>query len=85
MVAPEHSKLYTMEEFKEFVARPENSDRLFELINGQIIEKKPGTTLYSSFGMLISYGVRLFCRDQGIICHTSGADGAYDILGHHQP
>jgi Uma2 family endonuclease len=42
MVAVE--KLYTVEEFEAFIARPENDDRRFELIHGEIVEK-PLTTL----------------------------------------
>ena len=34
-------KLYTFAEFETFLDQPENSDRLFELINGEIIEKVP--------------------------------------------
>jgi len=36
MVAPEKSRLYTVDEFEEFLA---NADGLFELINGEIVEK----------------------------------------------
>ncbi len=36
-----HDRLYTVDEFEEFIARPENRDRLFELINGEIVEKVP--------------------------------------------
>jgi Uma2 family endonuclease len=32
-------KIYTIKEFEEFTARPENGDRLFELINGEIVAK----------------------------------------------
>lgn len=32
---------HTVEEFDEFLERPENAQRLFELINGEIIEKVP--------------------------------------------
>jgi len=39
MVVPDKSRLYTVDEFEEFIARPENSDGLFELINGEIVEK----------------------------------------------
>jgi Uma2 family endonuclease len=35
------NKLYTVEEFEEFISRPENRDRLFELANGEIVEKVP--------------------------------------------
>lgn len=34
-------KLYTFEEFEAFISQPQNSDRLFELINGEIVEKVP--------------------------------------------
>ncbi len=41
MAIPENIQLRTIDEFDEFIARPENRDRLFELINGEIIEKVP--------------------------------------------
>jgi Uma2 family endonuclease len=34
-------RLYNRAEFERFIARPENSQRLFELIEGQIVEKMP--------------------------------------------
>jgi len=34
-------KLYTVDEFEDFLALPENDDRLFELIEGEIVEKLP--------------------------------------------
>ncbi|MEZ4668149.1 MAG: Uma2 family endonuclease [Anaerolineae bacterium] len=34
-------KLYTFADFETFIDQPENSDRLFELINGEIVEKVP--------------------------------------------
>jgi Uma2 family endonuclease len=34
-------KLYTVEEYEEFIARPENRERRFELIHGEIVEKMP--------------------------------------------
>jgi Uma2 family endonuclease len=34
-------KTYTIDEFDRFLARPENQGRLFELVNGDIIEKMP--------------------------------------------
>ena len=44
MAIPEKTRLHTVDEFDEFVARPENRDRLFELINGEIVEKVPTQT-----------------------------------------
>jgi Uma2 family endonuclease len=35
------NRLYTVDEFEAFIALPENRDRLFELINGEIVEKVP--------------------------------------------
>ena len=34
-------KLYTVEEFEQFIDLPENADRLFELIDGEIVENVP--------------------------------------------
>jgi Uma2 family endonuclease len=34
-------KLYTVEEFEKFIAQPDNADRRFELIEGEIFEKMP--------------------------------------------
>jgi Uma2 family endonuclease len=32
-------KLYTVDEFEVFIARPENNDKRFELIHGELVEK----------------------------------------------
>lgn len=80
MVAPEKKKLYTMDEFLEFVARPENADREFELIDGEIIEVMPSRTYNSGFALRIAARVELFCDEHNIACYMSGADGAYRIL-----
>lgn len=34
-------KQYTITEFEEYIAQPENADRRFELINGEVVEKLP--------------------------------------------
>jgi len=52
MVIPDKQKLYTVEEFEAFLTRPENEDRLFELINGEIVEKMP-TELHAGIVFLI--------------------------------
>lgn len=33
-------RLYTVDEFEAFIVKPENRDRLFELVNGGIVEKE---------------------------------------------
>lgn len=75
-------KVWTLEDFQEFVARPENSDRLFELINGEIVEKMPGRTSNSFLAMKLDRKVFPFCVERNIPCFTSGGDGAYAIQGH---
>lgn len=34
-------RLYTVEEFEQIIALPENTERLLELVNGEIVEKMP--------------------------------------------
>ena len=51
------TKILTMEEFREFVNQEENSDKLFELINGEIIEVPTGRTSNSRIGLLIVVAV----------------------------
>src|SRR5689334_13283845 len=72
-------KTWTVEEFDRYIALPENADRLFEFINGEIIPVSPGRTLYSEIGHILAVAVRLFCRERNIPCHTSGGDGAYRV------
>lgn len=72
----------TLEDFKQFVNQDENADRLFELINGEIVEVMPGRTSNSQIHDVIVAAVRPFCKTHGIPCYTSSADGAYNVLGH---
>jgi Uma2 family endonuclease len=74
-------QIYTIETFKQFVSEPEHEDRLFELINGEIIEKMPGRTANSQIHDVIVAEVRPFCKAHGIVCYTSSADGAFDVQG----
>ncbi len=74
-------QLYTIEAFKQFVSEPEHSDRLYELINGEISEVMPGRTSNSQIHDIIVTEVRTFCKTHGIACYTASADGAFDIQG----
>jgi len=73
---------YTLDEFERFIAQPENEDRLFELLDGEIVEVSPGRTRNSEYRDLIAVAVHIFCRAHNLPCHTSGGDGAYAIQGH---
>lgn len=72
---------WTIEDFKAFVSLPENTDRLFELVYGEIIEKMPGRTSNSHLAMKLDRKVYPFCLQHNIPCYTSGGDGAYAIQG----
>lgn len=65
----------------EFVERPENVSRSFELINGEIIEKMPGTAYNSEIAFLIAFAIKAFCIARNIMCHITIADGIFDIEG----
>lgn len=73
-------KIWTYSDFLEFVYLPENEARVFELINGEIVEKMPGRTRNSGIPMIIGGHVFAFCRDHNLPFYSSGADGAYRIL-----
>jgi Uma2 family endonuclease len=72
----------SLEDFQRFASLPENEDRLFEFINGEIIEVSPGRTWNSGFGHKLAIAAYLFCKAHGIPCYTSGEQGAYQIQGH---
>jgi len=76
------AKLYTVEEFVDFVAQHENGHSWFELIDGEIIEVSPGRTRYSELGQRITGAVYIFCNDKPIPFHSSGSEGAYQIGEH---
>jgi Uma2 family endonuclease len=74
-------KPMTIAEFKNVIGMPENTGRLFELINGEIVEVSPGRTNNSALEHILSFAVRLFCREHQIPCYISGGDGAFDVQG----
>lgn len=71
----------SVEEFVQWAALPENEDRLFELIDGEIVEVSPGRTRKSELAQRITGATFLFCTEHNLPWHTSGGDGAYNILG----
>jgi Uma2 family endonuclease len=71
-----HEKLYTADEFFEFLSLPENDDRRFELDNGRIVEIQYATPFASITGGRIAYFLNSFVlpRDLG---YVAGANGAF--------
>ena len=55
-------KLYTVEEFEVYVARPENRDRHFELINGEIVEKSMPTQLHGLIAAFIIIRIGMYLQ-----------------------
>lgn len=62
-MAVEH-KLVTIAEFEEFIRRPENEDRRFELLDGRIIEKVP-TEEHGVVTLNIATEFKLYARQNG--------------------
>jgi len=71
--------LLSVEEFEAFVRRPENKDREFELVGGEIIEVV-SNPLSSKIGARIS-GFLFVYLAQNDIGHLTGADGGYIVSG----
>ncbi len=72
----------TLEGFKQFVEMPENADRLFELINGEIVEKMPGRATNSAISANLIGLVFSFCKQHQLPYVITGEHGTYSVLGH---
>ena len=72
----------SLEDFVQFALLPENADRDFELIDGEIIEMAPGRTWNSGVGHLLAVAIHNFCDAHDLPCYTSGGDGDYEVQGH---
>jgi Uma2 family endonuclease len=74
------TRAYTVEEFDQFAALPENAERRLEYIRGEIIDVVSNS--YSSeVAVNISFFIKLYLRQQGIGGHVTGADGGYMVAG----
>jgi Uma2 family endonuclease len=58
-------KLMTVEEFERFADAPENADRRFELIDGEIVELSP-TELHGLIVVIISSGIFVYLQQNPI-------------------
>lgn len=72
-------KIVTAAEFDAFVSLPENADRLFELIAGEIVEV-PSNPYASKIAMIISGYLFMYLMNNDI-GHVTGEAGGYMILG----
>lgn len=70
---------YTVEEFEAFVLQPENSDKTFEYIGGEIVEVVSNSLASEiAANILIALGVFVKAHNLGRI---TGADGGYVVAG----
>lgn len=69
----------TLEEFESFVEHPENSEAIFEFINGEIVEV-PFNAFASKIAAKILTFIGMFLLEHDI-GHVTGADGGYMVNG----
>jgi len=69
----------TVEEFEQFVERPENADRLFEYVGGEIVEV-PSNPYGSQIASLIIAELVLFLKGKNL-GHVTGEAGGYMVSG----
>ncbi|MDQ7027843.1 MAG: Uma2 family endonuclease [Anaerolineae bacterium] len=69
----------TVEEFENFANLPENEDRLFEFIGGEIIEV-PSNPYTSEISILIAGALLTFVRKHKL-GHVTGEAGGYQVQG----
>ncbi len=72
-------EMATLADFDAFIRLPENSDRVFEFIGGEIVEV-PSNPLASKIAGLILTALNIYLRENDI-GHVTGADGGYMVGG----
>jgi Uma2 family endonuclease len=73
------TKPMTLDEFIVYALLPENAERNLEFINGEMIEKMPGSTENSGIAANLVFETRLHCQVNNLPCFVSTGDGAYRI------
>lgn len=76
MVVQSHS--LTAEQFDQFLARPENADKHFEFIAGEIVEV-PSNTRSSEISVTIASYFRMHLIQNRLAGHVTGEAGLYQI------
>lgn len=70
-------KKVSYDEYEAFVSRPENADKIFELIDGEIVEKMPSFTP-SRIGSRINHLISSYL-DEHDIGYVTGEAGGYKM------
>ncbi len=73
------TKPMTLDEFIALALLSENAERNLEFINGEIFEKRPGTTENSGIAANLVFETRFYCQVNNLPSFVSTGDGAYRI------
>ncbi len=71
-------KVYTKAEFYDFIRQPQNVDRVFELIDGEIVEKMPSFGYSSGLGARMTTFIGMYLLEHDI-AHLTDAQDGYEI------
>lgn len=71
----------TLADFEAWVELPENADKVFEWVAGEVVEKMPSNMIASRIASRIIFYLELFLQQRGLKGHVTGADGGYQIGG----
>lgn len=77
MTTPVQSKSMTVEDFEAFVDLPENADRNFEFIGGEIVEV-PSNPYASKVASIFNGEIYIFNKDKDL-GHLTGEAGGYKV------
>jgi Uma2 family endonuclease len=72
-------RTYTADEFWDFVIQPENADRFFELIEGEIVELTPSSAVPTIIGIELARCISTHVRDNKIKGYVAGADSGFRL------
>jgi Uma2 family endonuclease len=70
----------TLADFEAFIDLPENRERTFEFISGEIVEV-PSNPFVSEIAGLVMFFIRLFLVQNNIAGHLTGEAGGYMVNG----
>jgi Uma2 family endonuclease len=72
-------KTVTAQAFWEFVNRPENQNRFFERVHGEIVEVGFSSTYYSVVAVEFAFHITKHVRENEIAGYVTREGGGYDI------
>jgi len=73
-------KRISIDEFEVFIQQPENADKLFEYIAGELYEV-PSNPYVSAIASLINFFILQFIRENDIKGYVTGEAGGYMVSG----